>query len=139
MSRQALAVEPSLAVRPGVERAYLPIAAVLFLWLLTWIVLSWPYTLDDALIHLRYADHLLHEHRITYDGVHASFGTSSLLYVSLLAALRVLSTSPLLPRVVSSIVYVAFFVLLAFALYRDVRDGGTQPAAVWMMALALIT
>lgn len=138
MSREGLAAHPLPSAGPGAERAYLWVASLLFAWLLAWIFLSWPYSLDDALIHLRYADHLLHERRITYDGVHASFGTSSLLYVSLLAALRVLSTSPLLPRVVSSLVYAALFALLAFALYRGVRDGGEQPAAVWLIAMALL-
>lgn len=119
------------------ERAFPVVAAGLFVWLLVWIWLSWPYTLDDALIHLRYADHLLHQHHITYDGVHDSFGTSSLLYVSLLALLRVAWTSPLLPRVVSSLTYVLLYVTLAISLLRSLRRArGTL--ALWLMGIALL-
>ncbi len=123
---------------PGMGRVYVWVASLLTVWLLLWIGLSWPYSLDDALIHLRYADHLLHQHRITYDGVHASFGTSSLLYVSLLAGLRALTASPLLPRVVTSVVYVGLFASLAVALYRGLRQAHALPAAVWLMAMALL-
>jgi hypothetical protein len=58
---------------------------VLGLWLGSWIYFTRYAMLDDALIHLRYAAFLRQLHFITYDGVHASYGTSSLLYVSLLA------------------------------------------------------
>src|SRR5579875_1375378 len=102
----------------GAQRAFPVVALCLFAWLLVWIELSWPYSLDDALIHLRYADHLLHQHRITYDGVHDSFGTSSLLYVSLLAALRPWWTSPLLPRVISSVAYILLYTGLFISLLR---------------------
>lgn len=57
--------------------------------------------LDDALIHLRYASYFRQQHRISYDGVHSGYGTSSLLYVVLLAALRSVTLSPLLPKVIS--------------------------------------
>ncbi|QHS50756.1 hypothetical protein [Edaphobacter sp. 12200R-103] len=78
---------------------------------LAWACFTTRYAmLDDALIHLRYAEFLRSTHLITYDGVHPDYGTSSLLYVSLLAFLRGLTTSPLLPKIVS---ICAYFGLLA--------------------------
>ena len=120
------------------ERAYLVSACLLFVWLLVWIWLSWPYSLDDALIHLRYADNLVHKHMLSYDGVHPSFGTSSLLYVWLLAALQMVWASPLLPRVFTSVVYVSLFLLLASALFRGVLVVGRQPLAVWLIGIAFL-
>lgn len=130
----------AMETQPGftAERAYLWSAAVLLMWLLAWIGLSWPYSLDDALIHLRYADHLLHQHKITYDGVHDSFGTSSLLYVALLAGLRAVWTSPLLPRVISSVVYVALFLMLARLLYTELRDCEPRSGVLWLTASACL-
>lgn len=78
---------------------------------LAWACFTTRYAmLDDALIHLRYAEFLRSTHHITFDGVHPDYGTSSLLYVSLLAFLRGLTTSPLLPKIVS---ICAYFALLA--------------------------
>ena len=138
MSEESVAPASSRTVSSQVARAYPLVAGGLFLWLLAWIWLSWPYSLDDALIHLRYADHLLHQHRITYDGVHNSFGTSSLLYVYLLAALRLLWTSPLLPRVVSSIVYALLFLGLAGSLFPRARAVGDEPLSTRLMGMALL-
>jgi hypothetical protein len=81
-----------------------------------WILLAWAAALtlaarhamlDDALIHLRYASVLHDKHFISYDGIHRSYGASSLLYVALLALLRTISVSPLLPKVVSVVAYAA--------------------------------
>ena len=85
------------------------VAAALGVWLAGWIVLSWAAIQDDALIHLRYADNLYLHHFITYDGVHANYGASSLLYVSILSLLRGVSASPQLPRAVSSVVHLLLF------------------------------
>jgi hypothetical protein len=93
------------------ERILLPL---LLVWLVTWIAISWPAIQDDALIHLRYADNLYVHHFITYDGVHASYGASSLLYVGVLAGLRGFTTSPNLPRAVSSAMHLLLFSGLAY-------------------------
>ena len=92
---------------------------LLALWLAAWILLSWPAIQDDALIHLRYASFLRSTHFITFDGVHRSFGASSLLYVGLLAVLRTFTTSPLLSRGVSSIAHVLLFAGFAFFYWRN--------------------
>jgi len=88
--------------------------SLLGLWLAAWMVLTWPASQDDALIHLRYADNLALHHFITYDGVHPDYGASSLLYVSLLAVLTGLTKSPNLPRVVSSVVHGLLFAGVAY-------------------------
>ena len=76
---------------------------------LGWLFFMLYYTrfamLDDALIHLRYATLLHRLHFITFDGIHHSFGTSSLLYVVLLAALCGITSSVLLAKIVSVIFY----------------------------------
>jgi hypothetical protein len=79
-----------------------------------WIAGAWAFflcwagrrsMLDDALIHLRYAAVLHDRHFISFDGVHPSYGASSLLYVGLLALLRSFTHSPLLPKAVSLVAY----------------------------------
>ena len=97
-------------------RAYRTTVPLLGAWLAAWMYISWPAIQDDALIHLRYADNLHLHHFITYDGVHAGYGASSLLYVSLLALLRSFTASADLPRAVSSVVHGLLFVGLASAL-----------------------
>ncbi len=87
-------------------------------WLVASIIFSWAFILDDALIHLRYADNLLHTHRITYDGVHSNYGTSSLLYVTILAILRSVIQSPNLPRGLSSFVHLLLFSGLAILIAK---------------------
>lgn len=82
---------------------------------LGWVLFTTRYAmLDDALIHLRYASFLRTTHHITYDGLHPDYGTSSLLYVGLLAFLRGLTTSPLLPKVVSVCAYLGLLTTLWF-------------------------
>ena len=73
---------------------------------------------------------------ISYDGVHPDYGTSSLLYVWLLAGLRALFQSPVLPRAVSSIFHVALFAGLAWAFARAL---GRAPRLAWALALLLLT
>jgi hypothetical protein len=93
------------------SRILVPLMAIL---LLTWIVLSWPAIQDDALIHLRYANNIRLGHHISYDGIHPDFGTSSLLYVGLLALLSSFIQSPALPRSLSSLVHLGLFAGMAF-------------------------
>ena len=115
---------------------YRSLTIVLAVWLLVWLRLSWPAVQDDAFIHLRYAVNLLHHHMISYDGVHPDYGTSSLLYVWLLAGLRALFQSPVLPRAVSSMFHVALFAGLAWAFPRALRRA---PRLAWALALLLLT
>jgi hypothetical protein len=89
-------------------------------WLCYWLIHTRYALLDDALIHLRYADFLHRYHAITFDGIHHSFGTSSLLYVTLLAVLRGFSDSALLSKFVSDSSYVLLIGVI-FALIANLK------------------
>ncbi len=102
------------------KKTYRIAVPLLAVWLIACMVWSWPSILDDALIHLRYADNLLRTHHITYDGVHPNYGVSSLLYVSLLAVLRSFITSPNLPRGVSSVAHLLLFAGMTALLARAI-------------------
>lgn len=117
-------------------KSYRSLTILLAVWLLVWLRLSWPAVQDDAFIHLRYAVNLLRVHMISYDGVHPDYGTSSLLYVWLLAGLRTLFQSPVLPRAVSSVFHVALFAGLAWAFPRALRSASRL---AWALALLLLT
>lgn len=106
--------------------------ALVVLCLTVWIVLSWPAMQDDAFIHLRYAENLLRHHFVTYDGVRPSFGASSLLYITLLAGLRAVWSSPLLPRAVSTAAHVLLFAGLLAGFARGLRRA---PRIAWVLAL----
>jgi hypothetical protein len=116
-------------------KRYRSLTVVFALWLLVWLFVSWPAVQDDAFIHLRYAVNLLRYHMVSYDGVHADYGTSSLLYVWLLAGLREFFRSPVLPRVVSSLFHVVLFGGLAWAFPRALRSA---PRLAWGLALLLL-
>ncbi|WP_348267014.1 hypothetical protein P8936_13970 [Edaphobacter paludis] len=117
------------------NRVYKFVLPLLGLWLVGWIVLSWAAIQDDALIHLRYADNLFRTHLITYDGVHPSYGASSLLYVHLLAFLRGFITSPNLPRGVSSFMHLLLFLGTAFILLKFIPR---ESARARLLSVALL-
>jgi len=83
------------------------------LWIAAWIGFSRYALLDDALIHLRYAQTSLRAGFMTFDGMTFSYGTSSPLYVGLLAVLSAATASALLPKVVSVVFYLALLLLVA--------------------------
>jgi hypothetical protein len=118
------------------SKTYRSVTIILGLWLFLWILVSWPAVQDDAFIHLRYAVNLLRYHMISYDGVHPDYGTSSLLYVWLLAGLREFFQSPILPRAVSSTFHVALFAGLAWQFPRALRSA---PKLAWGFACLLLT
>ena len=111
---------------------------ILSLWLLSWIALSWTAIQDDALIHLRYADYLHRVHFITYDGIHASYGTSSLLFVGLLAALRTFTTSPLLSRYVSTFFHLILFTAFALFYLRTLRERASTRIQLFTLSITLL-
>jgi len=103
---------------------------VLAVWLGSWIYVSRYAMLDDALIHLRYAAFLKQLHFITYDGVHRTYGTSSLLFVCLLAALRSVTTSVMLPKALSVVSYL--LLLLVLLLLGRRSAPGRPPRFLWL-------
>ncbi|HEX3967604.1 MAG TPA: hypothetical protein VHW70_06535 [Edaphobacter sp.] len=120
-----------------INRAYRLLVPVLAVWLVAWIILSWGGVQDDAFIHLRYAGNLFRTHRITYDGVHSNYGASSLLYVSLLAFFRGFTSSPALPRVVSSCIHVLFFAGLVLLFLRAIPRESHLARLLGLTALIL--
>jgi hypothetical protein len=117
------------------RRIYRGLTIVFALWLFLWLWLSWPAMQDDAFIHLRYAANLLQHHIISYDGEHQDYGTSSLLYVFVLASLRKFFTTTALPRAVSSVFHVVLFGGLVWAFARSLRSA---PRLAWEFALLLL-
>ncbi len=93
------------------------------MWAVAWLWIGRYHMLDDALIHLRYADHLARLGFLSFDGVTRSYGSSSLLYVTLLAALRRVTTWALLPKLLSVVAYVALLAVAAHAAQRSRRAG----------------
>jgi hypothetical protein len=120
------------------NKTYRIVVLLMAAWLVACIVFTWASILDDALIHLRYADNLLHTHHITYDGVHPNYGASSLLYVSLLALLRSFITSPNLPRGVSSVVHLLLFFGMAVLLARSIPRQSTRVRLLGLILLLLL-
>jgi hypothetical protein len=101
-------------------------------WLVYWLISGRYAMLDDCFIHLRYADFLLKTHTITYDGLNRSFGTSSPLYVTVLALLRPLFRGPLLPKGLSVCFYLCLICLLVT---KCVRQGLSTVARTLLILL----
>jgi len=120
------------------NKTYRIVVLLMAVWLVACIVLSWASILDDALIHLRYADNLLRTHHITYDGIHPNYGVSSLLYVSLLALLRSVISSPNLPRGVSSVVHLLLFFAMAILLARSIPRQSSRIRLLGLLLLLLL-
>ena len=108
------------------------------MWLAVWIVLSWPAIQDDALIHLRYADHLLRAHLVSYDGSNQDYGASSLLYIHLLAILRTATRSPNLARGVSSCAHFLLFVGLTCFMCKSISRQAPLARLVGLTLLFLL-
>ena len=96
---------------------------VCLVWAAAWVFFTRYAMLDDSLIHLRYAANLDRLHFVTYDGIHHTFGTSSPLYLFLLAAVNAVIPSVFVPKAVSVVIYGA---LLLCAARLVVRPGNTD-------------
>ena len=119
------------------RRWYPPLVAGVAVWLSCWLYATRLAMLDDALIHLRYASNLRNLHFITYDGVTPTFGTSSLLYVGILALLRSFTTSPLLPKMVSDVAYVCLIGLVLVLIHRLRASQFARMACLGLLACLL--
>ncbi len=119
------------------DRAYRWAVPVIALWLFVWIVISWAGVQDDAFIHLRYADNLFRTNSITYDGVHPNYGASSLLYVYLLSLLRALTSSPNLPRIVSSCAHLLLIAGLGLLFLRAIPRRSHLARLLGLITLVL--
>lgn len=121
-----------------INRAYKFILPLLGLWLAAWILFSWAAVQDDALIHLRYADNLFRTHFITYDGIHPSYGASSLLYVHVLAFLSGFISSPNLPRGLSSFMHVSLFLITSVILIRFIPRESFRTRLLGLVLLFIL-
>lgn len=100
------------------------------LWLAYWLYATRYAMMDDALIHLRYAANLHDLHSFTYNGNGLSYGTSSILYVIVLAILSAFWSSPLLPKAVSCLTYVVLVIFILFLERSCARRTG--PSLVFL-------
>jgi hypothetical protein len=115
------------------------VVPVLFVfWLAFWLYRTRYAMLDDALIHLRYADNLHQLHMFSYDGLHPNFGASSLAYVGLLSLLRGITTGPLLAKITSVIAYLTLIVTVAVFALR-LRAALVTRALAYGMLLCLLS
>lgn len=121
-----------------ISRVYKFILPIFGLWLAAWIFFSWAAIQDDALIHLRYADNLFRTHFITYDGIHPSYGASSLLYVHVLAFLSGFISSPNLPRGLSSFIHVSLLVITSVILVRFIPRESLRTRLLGLVLLFIL-
>ncbi len=130
-----MTAHPAKATLGGTFGRWL-VAGVAVAWVAGWMWFARYHFLDDALIHLRYADFLWERGTLTFDGVESSYGTSSLLYVLLLAPLHAVTDAPWVVKVVSCVFYLGLVTLVSA---RAVRSAGLQRALWAGIAMAVVS
>ncbi len=103
-------------------------------WLTGWLWFGRHAMLDDALIHLRYAQGLARTGTVTFDGATPSYGSSAPLYMALLAALLPLVSTPLLPKAAS---VAGYLLLLGLATAQIVRGGRARAGWIALVIVLL--
>jgi len=93
------------------SRGVIATSIAVALWIFVWLWITRYHFLDDAFIHLRFADLFWRHGFLTYDGVHLVYGDSSPLYIVILALVRAVTASPMGAKAVSVFFYL---VLLGF-------------------------
>lgn len=106
------------------------------------IFLSWHHFLDDAFIHLRYAENLIKYGFFSYNGTQSDFGTSSPGYTIILSITHSFIGSSMSPKFVSVFFYAALYVYVAYLVLVTPRTsiasllllcGLSSPSAVrWL-------
>jgi hypothetical protein len=92
--------------------------------------------LDDAFIHLRYAENFNELGKVSYDQAVTSYGTSSLGYMLVLSLASILIHGPILPKLVNLVIYgVLFWFVMCFFLRRH----GTQQALAGTCLVLLVS
>jgi len=107
------------------------VAAAVVLWVGGWLWLARHYQLDDSLIHLQYAERLWTLGVLSFDGIHRGAGTSSLLFVGLVAILHGMVDSVYIPKVLSLISYLALLGMVALRVTRS----SSLARALWLGVL----
>lgn len=98
------------------------------------VVYSWYYCLDDAYIHLRYAENLLRSGEIGFTLGERNFGSSSPLYVLLLTALTAVTKSIFAPKILS----LAFYGLLIALSIKSLRAASKSDAKLLWVGTLLV-
>jgi hypothetical protein len=117
------------------ERQILALAGLTAAYLAAMLWFSRFHLLDDALIHLRFAELLIEHGFFTADGRAASFGTSSPAFVLLAAMLHALAPSDFTTKILSVGFYLAFVVGLGALALRS--NGSARTGWLLLLALAL--
>jgi len=107
-------------------------------WAAAWIVITRFAMLDDSLIHLRYAANLDQLHFVTYDRIHHTFGTSSPLYLFLVAAVYAVFPSVFVPKAVSVVIYLALLFFTAGLVLRP-RNTDFSRGLAFLLLLAFVS
>lgn len=118
------------------ERQILVLAGLIAAYLAAMLWFSRFHLLDDALIHLRFAELLIEHGFFTVDGRAASFGTSSPAFVLLAAMLHTLAPSDFTTKILSVGFYLAFIVGLGALALRS--NGAARVGWLALLALALM-
>lgn len=109
----------------------------LLVWTLVWVWTLRQHYLDDAFIHLRYAENLLSSGQFSYNGEAADFGTSSPGYTSLLALfVAIFGPHSWIPKFVGLAVFAALWLLLA---WQVLRSEGSRRLALFVYLCVLCT
>ncbi len=123
------------------RRAYLVVAFLLlvsaFVWS-TWVF--WPHLLDDTFIHLRYAENFLATGQCAYNIGQPSAGSSSPLYMCILAAIgRAFPRNswPLIPKILSVVASAATITLLVIQAPTRSRGFSARLLAVFAVGAML--
>ncbi len=107
-------------------------------WVAAWIVVTRFAMLDDSLIHLRYAANFDQLHFVTYDKIHHTFGTSSPLYLFLLAAVYAVIPGVFVPKAVSVVIYVTLLFVTVWLILRS-RNTDFSRGLAFLLLLAFIS
>ncbi|HEV2493913.1 MAG TPA: hypothetical protein VG204_12685 [Terriglobia bacterium] len=126
--------EAPLTVSRPSQRTLLVFGAATVVWAGAWVWLTRYYLLDDAFIHLQYAHYLRTTGFLTFDGVHRSDGSSSLLWVALLSIFEGLGNSLLLLKLASVAGY-ALVLAATLLLARPTRGIATL---LWLGLVAAL-
>jgi hypothetical protein len=111
------------------------LGGAVLLWLAAALWLTRGYQLDDAFITLRYAGNLAKLHFLTFDGLHRTYGASSLLYVFLVAHALTLVAPPDTTKLLSVAAYgLLCIVILAQAFLNRPRNS----AMSWWLLLFVV-
>ncbi|HOW51079.1 MAG TPA: hypothetical protein PLV42_03420 [bacterium] len=109
---------------------------LMFFWVAIWLILSRWYVLDDALIHLRYAENLFFTGKISYNGDATTFGSSSLLYVAILSGFSSFFAHTLFsPKLLSIVFYLALLIMISKTFIWNQR----YPFLGWVLLVCFIT